>query len=209
MFRPEDNICWKGKKDGTFLLNHATHSYLTHKIQHHSDLGNKFGKALPLIKFSLTCLVAKNACLTQSNLQKRGLKICSRCPRASRGYKSPVNAQLWDMFFSILGLKRSKSTLYTYDLSLTTETVILVHIKQSYSNYKISYFKINMSSYLFIMTFLQKKYLIIAFAYRIIDSKNLATIICSKFEAQTLPVLVKFWSWIPSVNHLLTLYMQL
>lgn len=60
-----------------------------------------------------TWLVAREACLTQDNLQRRGFLLCSRCLLCGRDLETnshlflhcPITSQLWQLFLNIVGLR--------------------------------------------------------------------------------------------------------
>ncbi|CAN4097460.1 unnamed protein product [Withania somnifera] len=81
-------------------------------------LGKKIWLSKAPLKVScFSWIVAKEACLTHSNLQKRKIQLCSRCPMCEEHFKDvghlflhcKVTTQLWSMFLPILRLMCKQS----------------------------------------------------------------------------------------------------
>lgn len=74
-----------------------------------SGHGSSSGRLRPLTKSCFSWLVAREACLTQENLRRRGFHLCSRCYMCDAARESnshlflhcPITGQLWQRIWSM------------------------------------------------------------------------------------------------------------
>lgn len=107
-----DSIGWKSDQQGLFSVKSCYHMLDSSSDGVLCPWEKVWRSKAPLKVACFSWIVAWEACLTQSNLQKRRFQLCSRCPLCEEHPEEVghlflhcrVTRQLWNMFLAMLGM---------------------------------------------------------------------------------------------------------
>jgi len=114
----EDRLCWKSGSDGVYTVKSAYNYQIRQNAQFDQWPWKwKFiwKTKAPYKVLCFSWLVAREACLTQENLRRRGFHLCSRCCMCGAAGEDnshlflhcPITGQLWQLFLNLVGLRWS------------------------------------------------------------------------------------------------------